>query len=97
MTDNLTYTPGPWRVVEQDADGRAVIEGEDGASCVAYTAGWYREDGRNDGPGNAALIAAAPALLEAAKDALGSGLLHPDSHSAQALRAAIAKAEGGHA
>ena len=39
-------------------------------------------------------IAADADLLEAAKDVLTSGLLHPDSTSAEALRAAIARAEG---
>lgn len=74
-----SHTPGPWKVVEQDAEGHAVIESADGEACVAYTAGWYRDDGRNDGPANARLIAAAPKLADAlayiaendALDALG--------------------------
>ena len=77
----MPHTPGPWEVVNDGTKRRRIRHPIDGEIAIC------REDYAN-------LIAAAPMLLEAAKQAvqlLQFGYVFED------LRAAIAAAEGGEA
>lgn len=86
------YTSGPWRAEDADMFGDYAITQEGGGLAIAAVVVNLR--GADEVSANAYLIAAAPELYEAAKDALVSaehaGLLR----TAKALRAAVAKAEG---
>lgn len=83
----MTHTPGPWR-----ADGEDVFSGHTCQATHIANANPIRDMFRRTAEANARLIAAAPELLEALKDALA---VHGDTYSwgAKAL-AAIAKVEG---
>lgn len=86
------HTPGPWTVNGFGGSFEVLCRTRDG---VAVSAGEIPKDGI----ANARLIAAAPDLLEAAKDALYTlDRLPADTVTApgvsRSLRAAIAKAEG---
>lgn len=102
---DVKHTPGPW-VFGRTSDDKRLILGEGATRYVATVQihqtprkmGLWMEDERE---ANARLIAAAPDLLEAAVKLVG----HPDLGTirytdgdmwkdAEALRAAIAKAEG---
>jgi hypothetical protein len=109
-----THTPGPWRVERlsgpYDVSIAITAEGVELASLEGSrdpskrrAEGWQQED---EAMANARLIAAAPDLLEAAKnmdDVLSRwsvANMRPEKAGAfnaalTALRAAIAKAEGG--
>jgi len=89
------YTPGPWTAEAKDLGGEVpswrvynMPEGQQVASV-------HRWNGEGD-EANAHLIAAAPDLLEACKEALVRLECHnhPDGRRLDNLRAAIAKAEG---
>ena len=89
MKHQSKHTPGPWkangRIIEKYDTGMGI-----GAFPIASVLRGYKQEE------NAALIAAAPELLEAAKWVLleianGHGA-HGEPESA--LRAAVAKAEG---
>ena len=104
------YTPGPWRVTtdRKDRGGEVIVSVDSNRWVLDVGHEEYDTD-----LADARLIAAAPALLEAARRAealLDSltvvDLAHesPDDHDAdpdyqtlQVLRAAIAQAEGGQA
>ncbi len=56
-----TYTPGPWTV-----NGREIVGPDDSGVIVARLPDWgILADGPDPAPANAALIAAAPAMLAA--------------------------------
>ena len=80
MSDQPENTPGPWHVTRNNTGVRSV----DAPVCRV----WMLRNGQ--GIANARLIAAAPELLEALKDALEH---IPTTLRGRAL-AAIAKAEG---
>ncbi len=101
MTSTVKHTPGPWR-----ASGDEVLAGNERPLTIAICDGGPR---RNNVPSleacdNAHLIAAAPDLLAALREALyfgiGSGMFGEASFSPKGreitnrIRAAIAKAEG---
>lgn len=84
------HTPGPWEYYEEE--GRFVIaaNGEQGGEGIAVTAGRHY-----DRESNAALIAAAPDLLEALEMALFHAFGGPGfSKWREKARDAIAKAKG---
>ena len=93
---NQSHTPGPWR---QDTMSGTTVWGGDKThgNAVAVCQGFEREENR----ANAALIAAAPELLEALREALGhiedsaevAGQSEP--FSVKDYYALIAKATGG--
>jgi hypothetical protein len=92
---NTPYTPGPW-TVDGHADNQIVWSGPDERVCfLAHSNG---QDTQRD-IATGLLISAAPDLLEAARNAVKFiEEYHPNAafngHT-DALRAAIAKAEGG--
>lgn len=106
------HTPGPWVVERQQVNQMgtaigepiAVVGGPATGEKVGFVVGRtcdYGPHGDEQTAANARLIAAAPDLLEACKDALGAmvaeyGSNPPPFVSAtfDNLRAAIAKAEG---
>ena len=89
----MTYTPGPWEVGEDDANGQAVVRSEHTEICTCWhhCVGSIEQQMR----ANALLIAAAPELLEALKamvnecEAVGS----PSLGAMAVAITAIAKAE----
>lgn len=84
----MAHTPGPW-VVVQHPDGWTIQNRATGAgACVASQYGDSNE-------ANARLIAAAPDLLAALKDAVNWLDDFDDNETLTAARAAILKAEGG--
>lgn len=106
------HTPGPWRVDETKALGAygvwteyATHPGDDGAGypskICSVLQGGDRRISREQRDANAALIAAAPDLLEACRKILAWGVranafVEPeDGYLVDCLRAAIAKAKGG--
>ena len=93
-TDPMSHTPGPWWVERRLGDALQVNgkhRGEGSSYCVASINHWEGDADR----ANARLIAAAPALLSAAKEALASVTLGGCSQSARSMLAdAIDKAEG---
>ncbi len=88
------HTPGPWRV-EESTTGAALLVIAANGLRVADIQRQSRTDLR---PENARLIAAAPALLEAAEAVLaafeGDLVDHPAQNTLDALEAAIARAKG---
>jgi len=92
----MKHTPGPWEVLQETWHGDIEVHGiyaKDGTRIVETDCGHY--------PPNlpdARLIAAAPELLEAAKEAKLELCRHPDLDAVDAvllkLGQAIAKAEG---
>lgn len=83
-------TPGPWVALEQRGGG-FYIRPAGQVYLLAHIGDWIEtHDGSHDA--NARLIAAAPDLLEAAKEAI-EAIAGGDAQSAvNALRAALAKA-----
>lgn len=96
MTEQ-SHTPGPWKPVESHTGDWYIAQAnDDGAIGEVYA----DAGGSEDAEANARLIAAAPELLEAAKEIVRTGLgdeaMHGDQREAVALIiAAIAKATGG--
>jgi len=107
-TTKATHTPGPWRV---GVPGRgrfcvyATADGHGRGICrMSNTQEWPADHQRNlEADANAALIAAAPALLAACKAALdnldagahGRKMVHSPIQLIAQLRAAVRLAEGG--
>lgn len=99
---SASHTPGPWRKAHSDTSLVYVVACDESGDVASITS---KLDGKNNGVrvleqhANAAVIAAAPELLSAARHALNS--LHAvlagcdDASGACAeIRAAIAKATG---
>jgi hypothetical protein len=91
MKTKVTHTPGPWRVINDDA-GTEIV-GAMGSSIARWDFALMDE-----ADANARLIAAGPDLLEAAKLATATveaaGGQHVFKEMYAALQVAIAKAEG---
>ena len=87
---SFDHTPGPWFVKESVVTQQLMIRGDGGNVCGVYLTS---KGERMPQQGNARLIAAAPELLEACKQALDA-LKHEDTIEVDLLRAAIGKAEG---
>jgi hypothetical protein len=94
------HTPGPWHIIRTDR-GNLTVSYTFGALrshiCTCYETALCTEHGSVDA--NAALISAAPELLEACKALLAHDPIHPQVTCkcpcpACQARAAIAKAEG---
>ena len=75
----MTHTPGPWRV----SGFRAVVDAKNAKIGIALA----DEVTKGEARANARLIAAAPELLEAAKDVLGFVMTITGSPSAAATLA----------
>lgn len=102
----MSHTPGPWIVGSRlDGDncikvGVPIAKEDTILQAVAYVAPRPHYELNNPQRANTRLIAAAPELLEAAKDALESLRRLPDREGAfrvtcvKQLEDAIAKAEG---
>ena len=91
------HTPGPWHASSTHLGAAFDIGAEDGSS-VALVHG-FLENGAKEFRANARLIAAAPDLLKAAKALLARWPTDqhegsPLKDEADALRAAVLKAEG---
>ncbi len=97
------HTPGPWKFSAESIDPEWSVVTTAGGSVIANV------NDRHDQPANASLIAAAPDMLEALKEALShldenarflrdiqahAGKVSDAFSSADKVRAAIAKAEG---
>lgn len=99
---NATHTPGPWELGQNFSYETALVSSN--GETVAYAA-WDGGSGCHleiKNPADAALIAAAPELLEAleaAEKLYLEGILFTDCKDIervhQSRRAAIAKAKGG--
>ncbi len=104
------HTPGTWCVEKFDPDAEwtsiggpiAIVGGEDLCEKVQFTVGTLQDwgpHGIEQTEANANLIAAAPDLLAACRMAFplfsGEGTVLPILQIHDALRDAIAKAEGG--
>ena len=87
----VSHTPGPWTLDKPEQRGIGIREGEDGYIIATV---WKDDSGIHSA--DARLIAAAPELLEAAKEALTQIMaVHPDWSKAQDnLETAIARATG---
>lgn len=81
-----SHTPGPWRAEKGCRRGLAYVMSGDVAICRCYEG--------DDLMANAGLIAAAPDLLAACKQAVLDVEERGASSLMQMLKAAIAKAEG---
>lgn len=90
MAETVKHTPGHWFALEKSGPNVARVVSEEGNNIAFLSAmnGCSKDDCH--------LIAAAPDLLEAAWQALGSlkALGAEKGHASDALRAAIARAEG---
>ena len=87
------HTDGPWSVAETRHNYDTVIRGPKGEPiALALIAGYTKQEGT----ANTALLAAAPALLEALKWMVlrTEGGEYPDGKCLEDARAAIAKATG---
>jgi hypothetical protein len=98
-TTDPKHSPTPWKVELLDAHRRnpvRVVNAHDGdVAVVALGDGVTREEAE----ANARLLAAAPDLLAACRDALealADDDMHTDPPAVVALLAAIAKATGSH-
>lgn len=104
-TKTVGHTPGPWFITDGPQYGYNAVKKVESAHgkfgtviCERFIAPAILEesDGHREYVANLRLIAAAPELLEAAKGALKllNDMMrgHDDGHTAEALRAAIAKA-----
>jgi hypothetical protein len=86
------HTPGPWRWVQDDAETTIDLRGPDDRDVLSI----YESHGGGQRPTEADghLIAAAPELLAACKNALRLLDTMANTQAAKVLVAAIAKAEG---
>ena len=89
MSNSNKFTPGPWRVEHDEVQSFIVATGDD--SCVAITADKTQDF--KSSSANAALIAAAPEMLEAL-ERVESELLDVDMEVPEYLTKAIARARG---
>ena len=95
MSEKQKHTPGPWSVTWCN-DGWCV-EARPCGICETHIYGDAGSPSMPEREANARLIAAAPELLEAAKQALQVFVdqgWDDDLSAAKSLKAAIAKAEG---
>lgn len=85
------HTPGPWEVAYQDKNGQSVVKGEhiEVATCWHHCVGSIEKEMH----ANARLIAAAPDLLDALKQAVKLNGFREFNDHIPAMKAAIAKAE----
>ena len=96
---NTNHTPGPWEVIEAPEGTRTFFRVQSGGGLpIARVSHYIADDGEyiDGGEANARLIAAAPDLLDALKNAVK--VLErkaPDSLDLIEARAAILRAEGG--
>jgi DNA-binding FadR family transcriptional regulator len=97
------HTPGPWALLDRAEDSRILTHITNGAHIVC-TLGTTRTDGSPNHVANAALIAAAPQMLEAlcaALEAMGDAYDARDAAGTEGemlhdqICEAIAKAKGG--
>jgi hypothetical protein len=90
------HTPGPWRYAAKlsaSENHKGYIVRADSGWAVADV--WPLDENGKEGGLNSSLIAAAPDLLEAARNAVGAyGPLPGYDHCLRKLLAAIARAEG---
>lgn len=87
---NPHHTPGPWKVVKDDEGGLVIRQQPEDGYYICELNGHAGND--PFGENNARLIAAAPDLLEALRQAV---FAIPTTHGAfEVVRQAIAKAEG---
>ncbi|MBB4347996.1 hypothetical protein [Aliirhizobium cellulosilyticum] len=101
MTEAAKHTPGPWIV--SDYSKYHVQKPNRGLLCSTGVGNSSGHSDRYEDYANARLIAAAPDLLEALKEATlalegfskGEGVFKPIEQTIVMSRAAIAKAEGG--
>lgn len=100
MTNKSSHTPGPWTIGNKGGYSSNAVFAEDGQLAICDVYGLYlhaKIDEQLEGTvkANAELIAAAPELLEALKEAsemfLGEYPCHPTT---ERILAAIKKAEG---
>jgi len=97
MSNETQYTPGPWNVKRTNGNMKGwrvddSIGGVDITGEIRANDGGYSDEAK----ANARLIAAAPDLLDACKDALATLNQHEGipSETSDRLASAIAKAEG---
>lgn len=84
------HTPGPWSATGHDGKQSIVIETEWGSVAKALPIGAQDQESSN-----AHLIAAAPELLQVARDFLLLAALHDwDGAAIDFAKVAVAKAEG---
>ena len=86
----MTHTPGPWTIYEPELDITAYDEAADRTVTVAMMC----DDASSEREANAALIAAAPELLEALKAVVLAVANNPTGGPWEQVAAAIAAAEG---
>ena len=98
----MSHTPGPWKhskstgaIISDTRPTDADLFGRDGADCLDHYGGYVVAESVL--PLDQSLIAAAPDLLAACEMALrwmGLCTLDDEQETSEALRAAIAKANG---
>lgn len=88
----MKHTPGPW--IARLEGENWLIEANNRKACIAYGASWYSD--LQPGEANARLIAAAPEMLEALKEAEEQSRkrLPVKKETWLKMQAVIAKAEG---
>ena len=89
MTTQTKYTPGPWRIAED----QWTIEGKNSGNCWVPIAKPYEENEQNR-DANRNLICAAPDLLKACKAVKKLKGMTGDANIDNLIHKAIAKAEG---
>ncbi|MDZ5813883.1 hypothetical protein U4I65_02380 [Stenotrophomonas maltophilia] len=95
------HTPGPWGIEQTDDTNWIGFMRPDGRKvelivCTTQRDNFFKPDVQDKNDANARLIAAAPELLEALKDAVCAlDCCGKDYPAAEKARAAIAKATGG--
>ena len=94
----VQHTPGPWVAAEEDWHGLPITAADrEGMVHICMVPTGFREPFEIEQQANARLIAAAPDMLAALREAerILSGLeIDEDCHFTADIRAAIAKAEG---
>ncbi len=89
------HTPGPWVISEHHGSLSQYMIGPDKCAHVGTVTMGDRYGGRPHAEADARLVAAAPELLEVARDYVLLSELHDwEGHVLDTARAAIAKAEG---
>ena len=97
----MSYTKGPWERVPETGkdyvyDGGS-IKGPGGDGQIVAYGVWHNDSTAGleiDNPADEALILAAPALLEAAQQVIGTQLQRDNEAAFDALTAAVAQALG---
>lgn len=95
------HTPGPWGIEQTDDTNWIGFMRPDGRKvelivCTTSRDNFFKPETQEQNDANARLIAAAPELLEALKDAVCAlDCCGKDYPAAEKARAAIAKATGG--